>query len=110
MRTNQCHVLHNLHYELKKIRALPRQARIVAEYILYLAEYVVEKNIPSAQIEELENIFGEMKKEELPKTREEFENRAILYHILMDIEEFLIYKQRFVEALDEKQKKMYWMQ
>lgn len=110
MRTNQCHVLHNLHYELKKLRALPRQARIVAEYILYLAEYVVEKNIPSAQIEELENIFGEMKKEELPKTREEFENRAILYHILMDIEEFLIYKQRFVEALDEKQKKMYWMQ
>ncbi len=49
-----------------------------------------------------------MKKEELPKSREEFENRAILYHILMDMEEFLVYKQRFVRSLDERQKKLYW--
>lgn len=108
MRSDQCHVLHNLHYEVKKIRAIPKQAHVVAEYMQYLSGYVVERNVPSAQMERLEEIFRDMKKEELPKSREEFENRAILYHILMDMEEFLIYKQRFVKALDEKQKKMYW--
>ena len=108
MRSDQCHVLHNLHYEVKKIRYIPKQARVVAEYMLYLADYVVERNVPSTQMEKLEGIFRDMKKEELPKSREEFENRAILYHILMDMEEFLVYKQRFVRSLDERQKKLYW--
>ena len=108
MSSDQCHVLHNLHYEVKKIRYIPKQARVVAEYMLYLADYVVERNVPSAQMEKLEGIFRDMKKEELPKSREEFENRAILYHILMDMEEFLVYKQRFVRSLDERQKKLYW--
>ena len=108
MRLDQCHVLHNLHYEVKKIRYIPKQARVVAGYMLYLADYVVERNVPAAQMEKLETIFQDMKKEELPRTREEFENRAILYHILMDMEEFLVYKQRFVKSLDETQKKMYW--
>ena len=108
MRSDQCHVLHNLHYEVKKIRYIPKQAGVVAEYMLYLADYVVERNVPSAQMEKLEGIFRNMKKEELPKSREEFENRAILYHILMDMEEFLVYKQRFVRSLDERQKKLYW--
>lgn len=108
MRLDQCHVLHNLHYEVKKIRYIPKQAKVVAGYMLYLADYVVERNVPSAQIEKLEGIFQDMKKEELPRSREEFENRAILYHILMDMEEFLIYKQRFVKSLDERQKKLYW--
>ena len=49
-----------------------------------------------------------MQYQSLPKDRQEFENRAILYHILMDIEEFLLLKKRFVETLDEKQKKIYW--
>lgn len=108
MRSDQCHVLHNLHYEMKKVRYMPKQAKVVAGYMLYLADYVVERNVPSAQLEKLEGIFQDMKKEELPRSREEFENRAILYHILMDMEEFLIYKQRFVKVLDERQKKLYW--
>lgn len=108
MRSDQCHVLHNLHYEVKKIRSIPKQAKVIAEYMQYLAGFVVERNVPSAQMEKLQGIFQDMKKEELPKSREEFESRAILYHILMDMEEFLVYKQRFVKSLDERQRKMYW--
>ena len=108
MRQNQCHVLHNLHYEMKKIRSIPKQAKITADYMLYLTDFVIEKNTPVKQIEKLDEIFLQMKKEELPVTREEFESRAILYHILMDLEEFLIFKQRFVNGLNERQKKEYW--
>ncbi len=110
MRMKQCTILHNLHYEMKKIRAIPSQAAIIAEYVLYLADYVVEQNAPDEQIQKLDEIFQAMQKEPLPVTREEFESRAILYHILMDIEDFLYIKKRFVQELDEEQRKRYWKQ
>ncbi len=108
MRLDQCRMLDSLHYEMKRIRSMPKQAGVIAEYIRYLADYVVEKNVPEKQMEKLNGIFADMKKEELPKSREEFESRALLYHILMDLEEFLKYKQAFVENLSGRQRKEYW--
>lgn len=108
MRTKQCNVLHSLHSEMKKIRELPKQASIIADYIVYLKAYVIEMNDPKEQLERLEELCDNIKKEELPKTGEEFESMAKLYHILMDLEEFLIFKRRFVEALDDNQFQIYW--
>lgn len=108
MRQGQCRLLHNLHYEMRKIRQIPKQAEIIAEYMLYLKDYVVERNEPTKQMDRLNGLLEKMKEEELPKTRMEFENRALLYHILMDLEDFLKYKSRFVEGLDSEQLKKYW--
>lgn len=108
MRIKQFGVLHNLHYEMKKIRSLPAQARIISDYITYLTPYVKEMNIPVRQIEKLQDIFEKMREEPLPVTREEFESRAMLYHILMDLEEFLIFKKRFVDLLNEEHFRVYW--
>ena len=108
MRMKQLNVLHNLHYEMKKIRTMPKEAAVISEYIRYLIPYVVEYNHPESQSEELARICNEMKKEELPQTMEALESRAMLYHILMDLEEFLVYKARFIRGLDEQQKRKYW--
>ena len=108
MRTKQCNVLHNLHYEMKKIRYIPKEADIVADYISYLRPFVTEKNDPTPQIEKLHELFDEIHYYELPKTTDDFESRAKLYHILMDLEEFLIFNRRFVEGLDERQRRIYW--
>lgn len=108
MRKGQCHILHSLHYEMNKIRSIPKQAEIIAKYMLYLTQYVIEMNEPSEQMKRLQDLLEDMKKEEMPKSREEFENRALLYHVLMDIEEFLQYKSKFVESLDAEQLKIYW--
>ena len=108
MRLDQCRMLDSLHYEMRKMRRMPKQARVIADYIRYLADYVVEKNVPEKQMVRLNEIFAEMEKEELPESREEFESRALLYHILMDLEEFLKYKRAFVEGLGERQRKEYW--
>ena len=89
---------------------MPKQALVIADYMMYMADYIVEMNIPDQQIKKLEEISEKMKTEELPKTREEFEGRALLYHILMDLEEFLVYKKRFVNELDEKKLSIYWKQ
>ena len=108
MRNEQCRMLNNLHYEMKKIRSMPKQAKVVSDYLQYLTDYVTETNIPDPQIEKLKGILEDMRKEELPETMEEFENRAMLYHILMDIEDFLFCNERFVKGLDAKQMKSYW--
>lgn len=108
MRMGQCQVLHSLHSEMRKIRKIPKQAKIVSQYIVYLIAYVTEINVPTEQMKALDEIFKHMENEPLPTSREEFENRALLYHVLMDLEEFLILKKRFVESLDEKQRAIYW--
>lgn len=108
MRHKQCHILQNLHNEMVQILTMPRQAEVISEFLLYLADYVIEVNSPHRQVERLNEIFEDMKSEELPKTREEFENRAILYHVLMDIQDFLMCKADFVIHLDDKQLHLYW--
>lgn len=110
MRYNQCQILHNLHYEMQKIRTTPEQAHIIADYMLYLTDFITEHNLPELQLQHLEDILTSFRESSLPQTREEFENRAVLYHIMMDLEDFLLYKKRFVKNLDSRQLEIYWKQ
>ena len=110
MRMKQCGALHNLHSEMRRMRQMPKQAHVVADFIMNISQYVTEMNDPKKQIEELENTLEHLRNEPLPETHEEFENRAELYHVLMDLEEFLLYKKRFVEEIDETQFRVYWKQ
>ena len=108
MRLKQCGALRNLHSEMQRMRNMPKQAHIVSDFITDLTQYVTEMNDPKKQIEELEVLLDELRNEPLPETHEEFESRAELYHVLMDMEEFLLYKKRFVEDIDETQFRIYW--
>lgn len=97
MRLDQCRILHNLQREVQKIKNMPVQAQVVADYIRYMSQYVKELNEPALQLQRLEEIFLAMEEEPLPVSRAEFESRAVLYHILMDLEEFLLEKKRFID-------------
>ncbi len=108
MRKQQCGVLHNLHSEMRRLRNLPKQANTIADYIKSLTEYITEMNDPTEQMKELEVLLDNMKTQPLPENRDEFESRALLYHILMDLEDFLLFKRRFIESIDEEQFKIYW--
>lgn len=108
MRLKQCGILHSLHSEMQKIRNLPRQADIISDYIKEVKRHVTEMNDPKLQIKQLEDVLEQMKENELPRNFEEFENEAMLYHIMMDLEEFLLYKKRFIESIDAKQFQIYW--
>lgn len=110
MRMKQCGALHNLHSEMRRMRQMPKQAHIVADFIMEISKHVTEMNNPQKQIDEMENILEHLRNEDLPKTHEEFENRAELYHVLLDMEEFLLYNKRFLEEINETQFKVYWKQ
>lgn len=99
MRISQCDILESLHDKLRKMRYMPEQSIIIVEFILYLYKFITEDNHPEIQLKYVEELFAHMKEHEpLPKTREEFETRSVLHHILMDFEEFLLVKKRFVEG------------
>lgn len=100
MRLMQVGILHNLHYELRKMRSMPKEAKIIAEFMQDLTEHVVARNNPRRQILDLELAFEDLIRNDLPNDVEELEGRAKLYHILMDLEEFLMHKMRFVEAVE----------
>jgi len=108
MRLKQCNVLANLYREILRIGSLPKQAKIVADYMEYISLFVVEFNYPESQTQRLDEIFAEMEREPLPKSRPEFENRALLFHILKDLEDFLIIKDTFIKNLDSEQRAIYW--
>lgn len=98
MRRSQCVILVNLHEELTKIKYIPKQSAVIIEYLHYLRAFVTEMNVPDQQIRNLQKIFERMRKDELPITREEFESRAVLFHVLMDLDDFLSIKKRFIES------------
>lgn len=97
MRLQQCGMLQTLHKSVRKVRTIPKQAVYISRYLKDLAHYIHEIDIPGEQLWKLQDIFDQMVMEALPRSREEFENRAILFHVLMDLEEFLMVKQRFLE-------------
>ena len=97
MRKSQCSILESLHAEMDRIRYQPSQAKIITEFIYHISGYAAQKNDPQKQIDYLLEIFERMKKDALPASREEFESRAILYHILMDLEDFLLVNKQFLD-------------
>ena len=78
--------------------------RHLAEFMDFVSESIGKMMVLDMQLERLYSILAHMKEQALPKTRDEFESRAILYHVLMDMEDFLLIKKRFVDNLDEKYK------
>lgn len=108
MRKTQCLVLANLHSEMNRLRCVPVQADKVADYIDDLSEHVTEMNNPEREINKLEKLLTEINEMPLPQTREEFQSRAMLYHVMMDIQDFLKLKAKFIESIDERQFRIYW--
>ncbi len=102
MRLLQMDELHNLHYEMRRMRSMPAQAEVVANFVDFISSTVGQMNALDLQFEKLREILEHLKQEKLPQTQEELESMAVLYHVLMNIEDYLIIKQRFVNELDEK--------
>lgn len=107
MREQQLSILYALHEKLRQIRTMPKQSRIIAQFIKELANSVTLKDDLNMHNIMLDEIFSYMKQQPLPLTREEFESRAILYHILYDLESYLKYQNDFIHSLNEDLKLEY---
>lgn len=108
MREQQCTVLKDIYKKIMSIRSIPAQAAQISSFIYDIGISFGESNNAKELLDSLSKLLDQMKDSSLPVTREEFENRAILYSILMDLEYFLLLKKDFVNLLSEEQVKRYW--
>lgn len=69
---------------------------MISNYLERVADLFHEFNNVEELLLEQRQLFESFKTEELPSTREEFENRAILFQILRDLEYFLQLKRSFI--------------
>lgn len=97
MREQQGIVLREIYENIRRIQYLPEQAEQVAGLIGQIGEDFHRDNTVADLLQEQEGLLFQMKTQPLPGSREEFEARAILFYILMQIRQFLEIKREFVQ-------------
>ncbi len=105
MRENQSRVLRNIYDSIVCIQMLPAQTIQVAAFFEEIEAQYHRENDVEELLEILEKMLSDMKLEALPQSRKEFEARALLFYTLMQLEEFLRLKNRFVLQFTPHHKK-----
>ena len=95
MRARQCSILKRVYSDIVRLTTTPQQVRALADFVEKIANEFGEENDVQGLLEELEALKESYTISELPKSREEFENRAMLYHIMEDLKVFLQIKREF---------------
>ncbi|MBE5966424.1 MAG: aromatic acid exporter family protein [Lachnospiraceae bacterium] len=110
MRKLQIDVLKTISHHIDQIPVVLQQTIPITDFMNRVADSFHELNNVKELLEEMEQLYGYYRKEQLPKTREEFEYRAILFQILKELEYFLRLKRNFILDLENKDMKSYWKQ
>lgn len=108
MRKSQRGVLLRIYRSICHLELLPAQADEIARLFWQISSSFHEYNNALVLLEELEQVKSNMRAKALPVSRSEFESRAVLFHILLDLEQFLLIKREFVEGLSEKEIYEFW--
>jgi uncharacterized membrane protein YgaE (UPF0421/DUF939 family) len=108
MRKQQLKVLNEICEKIKTLTTVTLQAREVADFIENIAKTLGESQNAKGLLMMEDSLLLKFKESPLPVTRDEFENRAVLYMILMDLRIFLKMKEEFADSLTEEQKDRYW--
>lgn len=95
MRKEQTNYVRHMYLQALKIKKLHPYAVDIADYVITLSNDIGLYNKAVQQLRNLDVIQQEFKVSSLPSTREEFEIRATLYQILIEIESLLMVKVDF---------------
>ncbi|MBB6621943.1 aromatic acid exporter family protein [Clostridium gasigenes] len=105
MRINQFDIIKKMRIHFEKFYMSFEQTKLIAEFTNNVAENITEDNDCKELMKNVLLLREEFKGMELPKSRDEFENRAQLLQFLNDIEEFLNLKRNFaITYIDNKNK------
>lgn len=108
MRSNQFLVLQRIQMDLLRLSGSPSQAEQIALFLRRISATFEESNNAAALLTDANEIRAGFRASELPRTREEFEDRATLLHIFNELEHFLLLKSTFAQSLTPEQRARYW--
>lgn len=95
MRQRQYNVLYDMYKIVRTLETTPHTADIISEFFDKMANVFHRENDGRALMEEFKEMDLYMKKQPLPTRRQEFEDRARLFMLLRNIEEFIEIKIQF---------------
>lgn len=98
MRTKQFELLERMLPLVSRISSDYEQRYKIAGFFADLAEAVHPGNTAVIYLQKLKEIKEDFREADLPETRDEFEVRASLFHLLNEIEEYLIIKRSFKKS------------
>ena len=107
MRYLQYQVMLYMDKHIKQFYMVAKEAFEIAKLTDEVAKSVQGKILVEELLVEVEKLRIYFKESGLPVTRDEFENRAMLYQFLSDIEQYLAIKKQFKDNLNEKERKEY---
>lgn len=108
LRLTQLTVIERMCSLIQKINVPLPQAEAMADFFEHIADSLRETNDGARLLEEYEKLKLYFEQDQLPVERREFENRAILYLILGEMQWFLQLKNDFAANLTEKQLLEFW--
>ena len=97
MRKEQVSYLQMIETDLKRV-SVTEYKQDILNFIQTFAPKIGKANMASLLMIQLNQLRDTFKEKPLPLNRQEFEERAILFHILFDLEAFLLAKVRFHEV------------
>lgn len=95
MRSRQCRMLSQALSAMAKMDGAPAQQKQVGHFLRQIAGEYDRNNDVSGLLAVHADILRDMKQSPLPATRAEFESRALLYAVLLRLEDFLQVKRQF---------------
>ncbi|RPF55690.1 aromatic acid exporter family protein [Aquisalibacillus elongatus] len=98
MRQKQFEILERMLPLISRIKANDDEYEYIGELFEELAYHVQPKNTAVKYLEQLRNIRKQFNQEELPQDRQAFEERANLYLLLNEIEQYLILKRSYKKS------------
>lgn len=108
MRVRQVEVLENMAEHTCRLTMVTPQAMQMSVFFEHIGGTLRESNNASELLEELYVLRAGYKESGLPEEREEFENRAVLFHIFQMMEYFLKMKKRFADRMSKEEKSRFW--
>lgn len=108
MRRSQEVVLRQMMESLRYLHTVPVQGGEVAGLIGRIRTSLHEYNNALGLLEDADRVKAFMEAQPLPAGRAEFESRAVLFGILLELEQFLRIKKEFVEQLTETELRQFW--
>ncbi|MCD5323249.1 MULTISPECIES: aromatic acid exporter family protein [Pontibacillus] len=98
MRQKQFELLERMLPLISRINSTYEQSMIMAEFFDELSDSVHPGNTAVLFLQQIKKMKEGFKKGDLPQTRKEFEERASLFNLLNEIEQYLIIKRSFKKS------------
>ncbi len=97
MKRAQYKVLTRMRKHFYRLTVSVEYSGLLADFTKKLGDSIGVENLYKEVLKELETLREKFRNMSLPSTRGEFENRAILYQFLNDVEEFIEIKEDFLK-------------